>query len=183
MRLPTVIGALTIFYSLLGVSLFVPIVGRALRARRAARRDALAIGGGRHRPLLFLQRAAVGDARIWLDPRLAGLVAAALVCLSRAGGGAATARHSPGDPARRRHRRSAARDKQTCSGWTARSWPSSAPARGIGEAVAQRRGPQGATSLCCDLKGDTAEATAAAIRADGGTAEIGARRHHRRGAA
>ena len=41
MRLPNVIAALAIFYSLLGVSLFVPIVG-GLYVRRAGTPEALA---------------------------------------------------------------------------------------------------------------------------------------------
>lgn len=42
---------------------------------------------------------------------------------------------------------------------------------GIGAAVAEAVARQGGHTVCCDLKGDAAEATASAIRAAGGAAE------------
>ena len=73
--LPTVIGALTVFYSLLVVTLFVPIVG-GLFIRRAVERDALAaIAAGV--TTLFVVRVGLGGALPWLDPTLAGVVAGA----------------------------------------------------------------------------------------------------------
>jgi SSS family solute:Na+ symporter len=75
--LATVIGALTIFYSLLGVSLFVPVIG-GLYSKRAGSTAALsAIVTGV--VTLLAVRFALGDTYRWLDPTLAGLLAAALV--------------------------------------------------------------------------------------------------------
>jgi len=45
---------------------------------------------------------------------------------------------------------------------------------GIGASVAKGVAQQGGTTLCWDVKGEAAEATAAAIRADGGVAESAA---------
>ena len=75
--LATVIGALTIFYSLLGVSLFVPVIG-GLYSKRAGSTAALsAIVTGV--VTLLVVRFALSDTYRWLDPTLAGLLAAALV--------------------------------------------------------------------------------------------------------
>jgi SSS family solute:Na+ symporter len=74
--LPTVIGALTIFYSLLVVTLFVPIVG-GLYAPRARSREALAaicVGVG----TLFVVRFALLPHYPWLDPALSGIIAATI---------------------------------------------------------------------------------------------------------
>ena len=81
--LQTVIGALTIFYSLLVVTLFVPIVG-GLVITRATSRDALAsITTGI--AVLFVVRFAVTPTFPQVDPTLAGLLAGAaafgLFCL------------------------------------------------------------------------------------------------------
>jgi SSS family solute:Na+ symporter len=74
--LDTVIGALTIFYSLLVVTLFVPILG-GLSARRAGSAAALsAIAAGV--VTMFVVRLAFAASYRWLDPTLAGLVAAAV---------------------------------------------------------------------------------------------------------
>lgn len=74
--LQTVIGALTIFYSLLVVTLFVPILG-GLYVTRARSRDALvAIGAGV--VTMFALRFGPSIGSRWLDPTLAGLVVAAL---------------------------------------------------------------------------------------------------------
>jgi SSS family solute:Na+ symporter len=70
--LATVIGALRVFYSVLGVSLFVPVIG-GLVSRRASSIEALAsIAAG------IATLAVVGLAPLpypWLDPTLSGLVA------------------------------------------------------------------------------------------------------------
>ena len=74
--LQTVIGALTIFYSLLVVTLFVPILG-GLYSRRAAAPEALAaIAAG----VVALAVVRFGLAPIypWLDPTLAGIVSGAI---------------------------------------------------------------------------------------------------------
>ena len=75
--LATVIGALTIFYSLLGVSLFVPVIGGlySKRAGSTAALSAIIIGV----VTLLAVRFALGDTYRRLDPTLAGLLAAALV--------------------------------------------------------------------------------------------------------
>lgn len=73
--LQTVIGALTIFYSLLVVTLFVPILG-GLYVPRATSSNALAaIAAGV--TTLFLVRIGAFGSVLWLDPTLAGLLAAA----------------------------------------------------------------------------------------------------------
>lgn len=73
--LQTVIGALTIFYSLLVVTLFVPVLG-GLYLRRAASAEALAaIASGV--AVMFVVRYGFTGYR-WLDPTLAGLVGAAI---------------------------------------------------------------------------------------------------------
>ena len=75
--LQTVIGALTIFYSLLVVTLFVPILG-GLYVQRARERDALAaIAAGVM--TLFVVRLGLAGRYGWLDPTLAGVIAAAAV--------------------------------------------------------------------------------------------------------
>ena len=78
--LATVIGALTIFYSLLGVSLFVPIIGGlyTTRADSAAALAAIAAGVG----TLLAVRFGAGPAYPWLDPSLAGLAAAAIAFIT-----------------------------------------------------------------------------------------------------
>ena len=74
--LQTVIGALTIFYSLLVVTLFIPIVG-GLAVRRATSREALAsivAGIG----TLFVVRFFVTPTLPRLDPTLTGILAGAV---------------------------------------------------------------------------------------------------------
>jgi SSS family solute:Na+ symporter len=72
--LSTVIGALRVFYSVLGVSMFVPVLG-GLMSRRAAALEALAaMTAG----ILTLAVVGLGPRPYpWLDPTLAGLVASA----------------------------------------------------------------------------------------------------------
>ena len=75
--LQTVIGALTIFYSLLVVTLFVPILG-GLYLQRARQLEALsAIGAGW--VALLLVRFRFAERYPWLDPTLSGIIAAAVV--------------------------------------------------------------------------------------------------------
>jgi len=76
----TIVSAMTVFYSLLGVSLFVPVLG-GLYSRRAGSREALAAIAAGVTTLLVV-RFGVAGRHPWLDPTLSGLVAAALAfCL------------------------------------------------------------------------------------------------------
>jgi len=74
--LGTIVQAMTVFYSLLGVSLFVPVLG-GLYARRAGQPEALAaIAAGV--VTLLVVRFGVAGRYPWLDPTLCGIAAAAL---------------------------------------------------------------------------------------------------------
>ena len=77
--LSTIVQAMTVFYSLLGVSLFVPVLG-GLYSRRAGQAEALAaiVAGV---TVLLVVRFAVAGRYPWLDPTLSGLVAAAIAFL------------------------------------------------------------------------------------------------------
>jgi solute:Na+ symporter, SSS family len=76
----TVISALTIFYSLLVVTLFVPIIG-GLYARRADSTAALAaIAAGV--VSMFVTRFSLTGTYRWLDPTLAGVAAAAVAFIA-----------------------------------------------------------------------------------------------------
>jgi solute:Na+ symporter, SSS family len=74
----TIIGALSFFYSVLGVCLFVPVVG-GLYLRRLGRRDALAAIVGGMVVMLAVQLPRGGAPIGWLTPAMAGL-AASIVC-------------------------------------------------------------------------------------------------------
>jgi SSS family solute:Na+ symporter len=74
--LQTIVGALTIFYSLLVVTLFVPVLG-GLYTRRARGSDALAAIVAGVVTMFAVRLGAVGQAP-WLDPTVAGLAAAAV---------------------------------------------------------------------------------------------------------
>jgi SSS family solute:Na+ symporter len=74
--IPTVVTALTIFYSLLAVSLFVPVIG-GLYARRAGSAEALASIAAGVLTLLVI-RFFVAAQYPWLDPTLTGIIAAAI---------------------------------------------------------------------------------------------------------
>ena len=76
-QLPNVIAALSIFYSLLGVSLFVPIVA-GLYVARAGTPEALAAVSAGMITLLYLRVQPWAATSIWFNPSLAGLVAAAV---------------------------------------------------------------------------------------------------------
>jgi solute:Na+ symporter, SSS family len=74
--LSTIVQAMTVFYSLLGVSLFVPVIG-GLYSRRAGQAEALAaiIAGV---TVLLVVRFGVAGRYPWLDPTMSGLIAAAI---------------------------------------------------------------------------------------------------------
>jgi SSS family solute:Na+ symporter len=74
--LSTIVQAMTVFYSLLGVSLFVPVLG-GLYSRRAGKAEALgAIAAGV--VTLLVVRFGFAGRYPWMDPTLAGLIAAAV---------------------------------------------------------------------------------------------------------
>ena len=75
-QLPNVIAALSIFYSLLGVSLFVPIIA-GLYVTRAGTPEALASVAAGIGTLLYLRAQPWATGSIWFNPSLAGLLAAA----------------------------------------------------------------------------------------------------------
>jgi SSS family solute:Na+ symporter len=77
--LSTIVQAMTVFYSLLGVSLFVPVLG-GLYSRRAGQTEALAaiVAGV---VVLLVVRFGVAGGYPWLDPTLSGLIAAAVAFL------------------------------------------------------------------------------------------------------
>ena len=78
--LDTVIGAVTVFYSLLVVTMLVPVLG-GLYVHRAGTREALAAIITGVATLFFVRFGVVGRFP-WLDPALAGIVAATLAyCL------------------------------------------------------------------------------------------------------
>ncbi|MGE3177018.1 MAG: sodium:solute symporter [Vicinamibacterales bacterium] len=80
-QLPTVTAALGIFYSLLGVSLFVPVVG-GLYNRRAGALEAMTSIAAGILTRLGVQFATGGAGLGWVDPSLAGLVAAGLAFIA-----------------------------------------------------------------------------------------------------
>jgi solute:Na+ symporter, SSS family len=78
--LSTIVQAMTVFYSLLGVSLFAPVLG-GLWSRRAGSPEALgAIAAGV--TTLLVVRFGVAGRFPWLDPTLTGLVAAAVAFIA-----------------------------------------------------------------------------------------------------
>ena len=75
--LATVIGALRVFYSVLGVTLFVPVLGGLVSKRAGAAEALAAIAAG----LLTLVIVGLGPLRVmypWLDPTLTGILASAI---------------------------------------------------------------------------------------------------------
>jgi SSS family solute:Na+ symporter len=94
---PSVIGALSLFYTVLGVSLFVPIVA-GLYSRRAGTPEALAAIGVGIAVMLAAQLATGGRGYGLLSPALLGVVASALGCL-----GVALARRPALERAEGRH--------------------------------------------------------------------------------
>jgi SSS family solute:Na+ symporter len=85
---PTVIDALSIFYTLLGVSLFVPVLG-GLYIQRSTTHEALAAIGAGVGAMLFAHIATAGRGYGHLTPAIIGLAAAviafALVLVARSG--------------------------------------------------------------------------------------------------
>jgi SSS family solute:Na+ symporter len=75
--LSAIVQAMTVFYSLLGVSLFVPVVA-GLYSRRGGSAEALGSIAAGVLTLLVVRFGVAGRVP-WLDPTLTGLVAAALV--------------------------------------------------------------------------------------------------------
>ncbi len=75
--LPTVIDSLTIFYALLGVSLFVPVVAGLYTRRPGVPEAAAAIGGGVV-ALAAARLLGLGTLHALLDPTVVGLVASGL---------------------------------------------------------------------------------------------------------
>jgi len=71
--LPTVVEGLSIFYSLLGVTLLVPVVGGLLVARAGSREALASIAAG---VITWLALRFGGLASPWMDPTLVGLLAA-----------------------------------------------------------------------------------------------------------
>jgi SSS family solute:Na+ symporter len=74
--LQTVIGAITVFYSLLVVTLFVPVIG-GLYVRRAQSREAMAAVAAGVATLIVV-RFGVAGAYPWVDPALSGIIASAV---------------------------------------------------------------------------------------------------------
>jgi len=74
--LQTVISAVTVFYSLLVVTLFMPVIG-GLYVRRAQSREAMAavVAGV---ATLIVVRFGVAGAYPWVDPALSGIIASAV---------------------------------------------------------------------------------------------------------
>src|SRR4029450_10278869 len=71
--LSAIVKAMTVFYSLSGVSVFVPVLG-GLYSRRAGQTEALAaIAAGI--VVLLVVRFGVAGRYPWLDPALSGLIA------------------------------------------------------------------------------------------------------------
>lgn len=75
--IPTVIGSLTVFYSVLSVSLFVPIVA-GLHTRRPGVPEALAAIGAGVTGLFAVRMADLSETSRWLDPTALGIVASAV---------------------------------------------------------------------------------------------------------
>lgn len=75
--IPTVIGSLTVFYSVLSVSLFVPVVA-GLHTRRPGVPEALAAIGAGITVLVAVRMSALGEVSRWLDPTALGIGASAV---------------------------------------------------------------------------------------------------------
>jgi SSS family solute:Na+ symporter len=90
--IPTVIDSLTVFYSVLSVSLFVPVVA-GLHTRRPGVPEALAAIGVGVTTLFAVRLSSLGEISRWLDPTALGIVASAaafgLLFVLRSGRGGA----------------------------------------------------------------------------------------------
>jgi len=80
-QLPTVIGALSIFYTLLGVSLFVPVLA-GLYMKRAGIPEALAAIVAGVSFVLAVQLSGQAGRAVWTNPNVGGLTVAALAFLA-----------------------------------------------------------------------------------------------------
>jgi SSS family solute:Na+ symporter len=78
--LQTVIGAITVFYSLLVVTLFVPVIG-GLYVRRAGSREAIAAVAAGVSTLIVVRFGFAGTS-VWVDPALSGIIASAVAFLA-----------------------------------------------------------------------------------------------------
>ena len=87
---PSVIGALSIFYTLLGVCLFVPMIA-GLYVRRAGTPEALAAIAGGVSVMVAVHLATGGRGLGLVSPALAGLIASAAACGARFGPAATAA--------------------------------------------------------------------------------------------
>jgi solute:Na+ symporter, SSS family len=76
--LTTVIGALRVFYSVLGVTLFVPVLGGLMSQRPGTPEALAAIGAGM---VTLAVIGLVGQPYRWVDPTVAGIAASALAFL------------------------------------------------------------------------------------------------------
>lgn len=77
---PTVVGVLTIFYTLLGISLFVPILG-GLYVRRTGTPEALAAITAGVTFVAAVQVMGLSGRALWTNPNIGGLAASVLACL------------------------------------------------------------------------------------------------------
>ncbi len=75
--IPTVIGSLTVFYSVLSVSLFVPVVA-GLHSRRPGVTEALAAVAAGVAGLFAVRTSELGEISRWLDPTALGIAASAV---------------------------------------------------------------------------------------------------------
>jgi SSS family solute:Na+ symporter len=75
--IPSVIASLTVFYSVLSVSLFVPVVA-GLHTRRPGVPEALAAIGAGVAALFAARMSSMSEYSVWLDPTALGIVASAL---------------------------------------------------------------------------------------------------------
>ena len=79
--IPTVIGSLTVFYSVLSVSLFVPVVA-GLHTRRPGVPEALAAIGAGVAALFAVRMAELAEVSRWLDPTALGILASGIAFLA-----------------------------------------------------------------------------------------------------
>jgi solute:Na+ symporter, SSS family len=79
--IPTVIGSLTVFYSVLSVSLFVPVVA-GLHTRRPGVPEALAAIGAGVAALFAVRMAELSEVSRWLDPTALGILASGIAFLA-----------------------------------------------------------------------------------------------------
>ena len=75
--IPTVIGSLQVFYSVLSVSLFVPVVA-GLHSRRPGVPEALAAIGAGVTGLIAVRMAGLSEVSPWLDPTALGMIVSAI---------------------------------------------------------------------------------------------------------